>query len=263
MSFFNDMVKNIKQIVIPEDDDIFVDDDMFESDSSNTGFRLPSFAKKDKNSNKQPEFLTKNQGIDLNSFDLNTIRSESANKNMKNKGHIQVYVPKNYEQAFEIIKNVKDGITAMVNVEVCPPQVSQRIVDVISGALFALGGQCKKMGEKQYIFSMNAEMSGAYDYLPGQGIQTENYQNGFNAQNPFSFMDYNQQPMNQGFQNNQMFNQPMNNQPFQNNAGFGFPNNTLNPQSVNPNFNQNSQNGNNNQVNFDFKDYYIPPQNQF
>ena len=263
MSFFNDMVKNIKQIVVPEDDDIFVDDDMFDQEPSNSGFKLPSFARKEKNSKKNPEFLSDNQGIDLNSFDLNNIKNENANKNMKNRGHIQVYVPKNYEQSFEIIKNVKDGITAMVNVEVCPPQISQRIVDVISGAVFALGGQCKKMGEKQYIFSMNAEMSGAYDYLPGQGITNQGYQSGFNQQNPFSFMDYQQQPINQGFQNNQMFNQPMNQQPFQNQNGFGFQNNNLNPQNINPNINQNMQNNNNSQVNFDFKDYYIPPQNQF
>ncbi len=262
MSLFNDMINNIKQIVIPEDDDMF-DDDSFSVEPKNSSIKFP-FGKKDKNSSN--EFMNQTNGFDLNSYNLNSIKNENANKKMNN-GHIQVYVPKSYEQSFEIIKDVKDGITAMVNVEACNPQISQRIIDVISGGLYALGGQCKKMGEKQYIFSMNAEMTGAYDYLPGQGMMGGNYNNGFfNNQNPFSF-DYGPQ---MGYSNNQMYNQPMQ---YQNPNSFDFSKqnfqNMNNQQPMgqqnvnNQNSNMQNQNNNQNQVNFDFKDYYIPPQYQF
>ena len=179
--------------------------------------------------------------------------AKTSGKKMSNKGHIQVYVPKTFEESFDIINVVKDGITVLVNVEVCNPQVSQRIVDVLTGALVALGGQCKKMGEKQYIFSLNAEMTGAMDYVPSSG--QGQYQNGYNYpfQNPFN-------PMQNPFGQNPMYQNDMG----QNNQGFNQP-------QQNNNFNQNPYNNFNNQPNnrpndrntFNPNDYYNPPVSQF
>ena len=192
-----------------------------------------------------------NAALEQIADDINA--AKTSGKKMSNKGHIQVYVPKTFEESFDIINVVKDGITVLVNVEVCNPQVSQRIVDVLTGALVALGGQCKKMGEKQYIFSLNAEMTGAMDYVPSSG--QGQYQNGYNYpfQNPFN-------PMQNPFGQNPMYQNDMG----QNNQGFNQP-------QQNNNFNQNPYNNFNNQPNnrptdrntFNPNDYYNPPVSQF
>lgn len=264
MGLFKDMVNNIKQIVVSDDDEnMFINDDVFEQEERrNVGIpTLPKLPFSNKQKNKSNNDMNNNQnniGFDLNSFSLNSSRAESQSKKLANKGHIQIYLPKNYEQVFDVIRDVRQGITAMVNVESCNPQIAMRIIDTLSGALYALNGQCKKMGEKQYIFSLNAEMSGAVDYLPGNN-QNMNQYGSFNAQNPFSSMDYmanngyNQNNDNNLFQNdnflNQQFGANINQNPFNNQNPYNNQNN---------NMNQNNNRGFNN-----MNDFYVPPQNQF
>ena len=133
----------------------------------------------------------------------------------------------------------------MVNVEVANPQVAQRIIDVISGAIFALDGDCKKMGEKQYIFSLNTETIGAYDFLPTSGMANGN-------QSPSGF-NFN---LNQGFDfnnQNQMPNFAQGNQ-FQQNPNFGQQNNFTQPY----NFGQNAE-----KLSQDLQGFYQPPKSQF
>lgn len=269
MGFLKDMVSNIKQIVMSDEDDSLFEDDTFEQEKQVLP-KLP-FSKKSKNDNVSD--INSNSGLsfDLNSYNMNAPRM--SNRKLANKGHIQVYAPKSYEQSFDIIRDVKDGITAMVNVEVCNPQISQRIIDVITGALIAMGGQCKKMGEKQYIFSLNAEMSGAIDYIPGQssiGMQSQ-YNAFMGSPNPFQFNDFNNgmnpnmNPMNNMNNMNdmqQMYNQNMNNQYYNN---YNQNPNMQNGYNKNNSFNQ-QQNNNQNSFqnnNFNQNDMYQPPVNQF
>lgn len=247
MGIFKDMVSGIKQIIVSDEDDNLFDqqDSIFEQQEKKP--ILPGLKPK----TSKPSGQTLGLNFDLNNYDINA--AKTSGKKMSNKGHIQVYVPKTFEESFDIINVVKDGITVLVNVEVCNPQVSQRIVDVLTGALVALGGQCKKMGEKQYIFSLNAEMTGAMDYVPSSG--QGQYQNGYNYpfQNPFN-------PMQNPFGQNPMYQNDMG----QNNQGFNQP-------QQNNNFNQNPYNNFNNQPNnrpndrntFNPNDYYNPPVSQF
>ena len=158
-------------------------------------------------------------------------------------------MPKTFDEAFNIIKDVKNGFTAMVNVEVANAQVSTRIIDVISGAIYALDGDCKKMGEKQYIFSLSTETIGAYDYLPTNGASNMQMQpQGFNfnlAQN---------YDMGQGMQQ-------QNNFPMQNFGNFnqGAMQNNFNQNG----FNQNAFNQNAERISQDLQNFYVPPKSQF
>lgn len=248
MGIFKEVTKTVKNIFNADDDMIFDDDNEFQDQgNTNNNFSFPKpFAKKTGNDNA----FSNNK----NSFDLGNHGFEMAknNQNLKTRsnGKIQVYVPKSFEEAFGIIKNVKSGFTAMVNVEVANPQIAMRIIDVISGAIYALDGDCKKMGEKQYIFSLNTETIGAYDFLPTSGVNNTTPQNGgfnfnmnqgfdFNAQN--NFAQPNQFPQNSGFQQNTNFSQPSFNQGQQ-----GF------------NFNQNAE-----KLSQDLQNFYQPPKSQF
>lgn len=248
MGIFKDMVSGIKQIIVSDEDDNLFDqqDSFFEQQEKKP--ILSSLKPKTNKASGQTIGLN----FDLNNYDINN--AKTSNKKMSNKGHIQVYVPKTFEESFDIINVVKDGITVLVNVEVCSPQISQRIVDILTGALVALGGQCKKMGEKQYIFSLNAEMTGAIDYVPGSG--QGQYQNGYGYpfQNPFASINpFNQSPMypnDMGQNNNQGFNQNQSNNNFTQNPYNGF-NNQLN------------NNRPNDRSTFNPNDYYNPPVSQF
>ncbi len=238
MSIFKDVTKTIKNIFSPEDDMMFDDENDFEVENQNP------FLKKgnDKKTDKAPKPLTPTFDIENHGFGM---AKSNQQANRRSNGKIQIYVPKTFEEAFNIIKDVKAGYTAMVNVEIANPQISQRLIDVVSGAIYALDGDCKKMGEKQYIFSLSAETIGAYDYLPVNGEQNANQNmNGFNFSHMQNF-DYN---------NNQMppMQAPMN-------FGQGTAPNQFNQNSFNNGaFNQNTE-----RAAADLQSFYTPPKSQF
>ena len=244
MGIFKEVTKTVKNI-FNADDDMMFDDDVEFNDQVRQGgsFSLPKpFGKKSGNENL---FVQNKQSFDLGNhgFDL---AKNNQNQKTRSNGKIQVYVPKSFEEAFGIIKNVKNGFTAMVNVEVANPQVAQRIVDVISGAIYALDGDCKKMGEKQYIFSLNTETIGAYDFLPTSGATNGNQGGG-----GFNFN------MNQGFDFNPQNSMPNFAQPtqFQQNQNFGQQQNNFGQQY---NFGQNAE-----KLSQDLQSFYQPPKSQF
>lgn len=241
MGIFKEVTKTMKNIFNADDDMMFDDENEFQNQNgSNNSFSFPKpFAKKDGSEN---AFGQNKQIFDLENHGFDMAKSNQTQKSRGN-GKIQVYVPKSFEESFSIIKNVKSGFTAMVNVEVANPQVAQRIVDVISGAIFALDGDCKKMGEKQYIFSLNTETIGAYDFLPTNGVANQ-------SQGGYGFN------MNQGFDFNQQNNSGFNPQaPFGQNQPFNQPGNF---RQQNFNFGQNAE-----KLSQDLQSFYQPPKSQF
>lgn len=248
MGIFKEVTKTMKNIFNADDDMMFDDENEFQDQSSQSGsFSFPKpFAKKSGNEN---AFVQNKQAFDLGNHGFDMAKNNQSQKARGN-GKIQVYVPKAFEEAFSIIRNVKSGFTAMVNVEVANPQVAQRIIDVISGAIFALDGDCKKMGEKQYIFSLNTETIGAYDFLPTNGASNQGQSGyGFNVNQGFDFNS----------QNNPAFGQQA---PFTQNQPFAQPSN-FGQQSFNQgqqgfNFGQNAE-----KLSQDLQSFYQPPKSQF
>lgn len=259
MGIFKDVTKTVKNIFSSDDDMIFDDENELESNEQNPFLRKLG-DKKSNQGNKPlaPAFDLENHGFSM--------AKANQNNNRRSNGKIQIYVPKTFEEAFNIIKDVKAGYTAMVNVEVASPQISTRLIDVVSGAIYALDGDCKKMGEKQYIFSLSTETIGAYDYLPVNGEQNAREQmSGFNfGRAPgfdFSGMQGNFQTMNPAPMNQAPINMPQagqinyGNQMNQNN----FNQNTF-PQN---NFNPNAFNKVNDRPAMDPQNVYVPPKSQF
>lgn len=246
MGILGEITKTVKNIFNADDDMMFDDENEFQESNQQGSFTLPkAFTKKSGNTavqNKAQEFNLGNHSFD--------VARTNQNQKVKSNGKIQVYVPKTFEESFQIIKSVKNGFTAMVNVEVANPQVAQRLIDVISGAIYALDGDCKKMGEKQYIFSLNTETIGAYDFLPTSGVMNQNQNMGgysFNPQTGFDFgAGAQQQPFQQPFAQNNNFAQ-----------GNGFGQNNF-QQAQNFNFNQNAE-----KLTQDLQGFYQPPKSQF
>ena len=246
MSIFKEVAKTVKNIFNADDDMMFEDENEFvDNNQQSNMFSLPkSFTKKN---NSDGKMQNKPMPFDLSNHGFEMAKNVQTQRNRSN-GKIQVYVPKTFEESFSIIKDVKSGFTAMVNVEVANPQVSTRIIDVISGAIYALDGECKKMGEKQYIFSLSTETIGAYDYLPTNGAQFNPEQGsgyGFNfVQQGFDFGNKQQGPANFPYNQGFNFNQNMNQYQNQN--------------QQNNNFGQNAE-----RLSQDLQSFYQPPKSQF
>lgn len=205
MSIFKEVTRTVKNIFNPEDDMVFEEEETMGSSKQESSLNFPKIQFQKKKQDEGMQIKTP-QFFDASRHDFNAMQTQTQRKQKVN-GRIQVYVPKTFEEGFTIIKDVKGGLTAMVNVEVANPQVSQRLIDLISGAIFALDGDCKKVGEKQYIFSLSTETIGATDYLPINGVPQQTSQFNFNVGQPFDFMNQQQpQPQPQGWQ--PQFNQP-------------------------------------------------------
>lgn len=58
-----------------------------------------------------------------------------------------------YEELQNIAQNVKDQKVAIVNFEELDKETAQRMVDFLSGAVFALGGETKKVSGSTFLFS--------------------------------------------------------------------------------------------------------------
>lgn len=251
MGILKEVTKTVKNIFSADDDMIFEDENEFEVQQQPQNPFLKKVAQK--KPVQMPTKQTVTPNFDLSDHSFGMAKAAQNNRDRSN-GKIQIYVPKTYEEAFAIIRDVKAGFTAMVNVEVANPQISQRLIDVVSGAIYALDGDCKKMGEKQYIFSLSAETIGAYDYLPVNGEQSMPQSAGvgfnFNFGQNYDFNQAAQNP-NQGFNAfNQQASQNAFNQGGQNAFQQG-------------NFNQNNFNQNAEKLSQDLHGFYVPPKSQF
>ena len=251
MGILKDVTQTVKNIFNADDDMMFEDEAEFsDGEFKNSGFSIQKPFLKKSSDSKNFSIVQRIPSFDVGNLSFDAAKNNGSTKGRSN-GKIQVYVPKTFEEAFSIVKDVKAGFTAMVNVEIANPQISTRIIDIISGAIYALDGDCKKMGEKQYIFSLNAETIGAYDYLPVNGVPMSQQNNGFNFGMPQSFEYLNQNNQGQGMNNN--FNPQVPN--------FGQQNfNPNNNQGYNTNnsFAQNAKN-----ISQDLQKFYVPPKSQF
>ena len=66
---------------------------------------------------------------------------------------VVVIEPTSFNDSLEIAKNLSDRKTVVLNLEMLENDASQRIVDFLSGATFALDGHQQKIGEGVFIFT--------------------------------------------------------------------------------------------------------------
>lgn len=64
-----------------------------------------------------------------------------------------VFYPKSYDDVAKIIDGLKDGKCAMVHLTSLKPETSKRILDMLSGAIYALGGGVYEAEKSVFMFS--------------------------------------------------------------------------------------------------------------
>lgn len=102
----------------------------------------------------QDEFEANDSSVDDREFTVNT------NNNKKNKvvgmpGVQQVKViisqPNSFEQSEEICEHLKEKKSIIVNLEYVNKDVARRIIDFISGAVYALDGNIQKISNSIFL----------------------------------------------------------------------------------------------------------------
>ncbi|MGE5415521.1 MAG: cell division protein SepF [Acidobacteriota bacterium] len=73
---------------------------------------------------------------------------------------VMVCEPTGFEEAQAVADNLKNRRQVILNLEQTPPDVSQRIIDFVSGTTYALDGHTQKLGEHIFLFApSNVEIS--------------------------------------------------------------------------------------------------------
>ncbi|MBP5466781.1 MAG: cell division protein SepF [Clostridia bacterium] len=68
-------------------------------------------------------------------------------------GPVSVFDPKSYDDVEKMIDALKDGKNAVVHLEKLKKETALRILDMLSGAIYALGGGVYEMEENIFMFS--------------------------------------------------------------------------------------------------------------
>ncbi len=77
--------------------------------------------------------------------------ASGAKKQDKKKREIEVICPDKFSDVEELIKKLQKSEGAIVDFEGVPPHIAQRMLDFLSGAVFALNGAINKLKYKMYI----------------------------------------------------------------------------------------------------------------
>jgi cell division inhibitor SepF len=89
--------------------------------------------------------------------------------------HVSVWLTiQSFENAQQAADGLKLGHQQVVNLEKASPEITTRVVDFLSGVIYALNGFVEKVGEKVYLFT-------PANYC----IEVENGESGRRVQSPF------------------------------------------------------------------------------
>ncbi len=80
-------------------------------------------------------------------------RNEKVFLNQPSNAPLAVFEPADYSEVEKIIDALKAGKNAMVHLNKLKPETANRIIDMLSGAVYALDGGVYEMQNNVYMFS--------------------------------------------------------------------------------------------------------------
>lgn len=81
--------------------------------------------------------------------------AETTAGGMHKTGPVSVFDPKSYDDVSKMIDSLKDGKNIIVHLEKLKKETALRILDMLSGAIYAIGGGVYEMEENIFMFSPN------------------------------------------------------------------------------------------------------------
>lgn len=84
-----------------------------------------------------------------NRTSANVVALHAASKGIK----VMVCEPERFEEVQALVDHLKNRKQVIVNFEATRPEVSQKIIDFISGAVYALDGHSQQLGQNIFLFA--------------------------------------------------------------------------------------------------------------
>jgi len=87
------------------------------------------------------------------------VSSEDTNvvKHPNYKGHeVRIIEPRSFGDTTQIVKQLLEQKTVVLNLHLLDKEQSQRTIDFVCGAAFALGGAPQKVGDTVFVFTPNS-----------------------------------------------------------------------------------------------------------
>lgn len=80
-------------------------------------------------------------------------RAQTKENDYSGSGSINRYRPKSFDDVAAIIDRLLNGEPVIVDVSAVSPQTAQRVVDLMSGAIYAIDGNMGELTKDVYVFT--------------------------------------------------------------------------------------------------------------
>lgn len=77
-----------------------------------------------------------------------------ASINYGNSQNVIVCEAEQFNEAEALVDHLKNNKQVILNFENTLPEISQKIIDFVSGAVYALNGQCQQLGQNIFAFTL-------------------------------------------------------------------------------------------------------------
>uniref|UniRef100_UPI00129AFC49 cell division protein SepF n=1 Tax=Salinibacillus xinjiangensis TaxID=1229268 RepID=UPI00129AFC49 len=106
--------------------------------------------------------------LQRNTDPQNVVRLESVKSTSK----VVLCEPKDYESAQEIADNLKNRRAVVINLQRTDHHQAKRIVDFLSGTVYAIGGNIQKLGQHTFLCAPdNVDVSGSISELVDEDLK--------------------------------------------------------------------------------------------
>lgn len=152
MSLLGKLMDSMK--LTDEDDDYFLDDDMYEDERPKRGIFSSKDEDEEIDDGPKPKFLSRNSKV----------------VPMKRGMEVTLIKPTSIEDAREICDYLLAGKAVVLNMEGIHTEVAQRIIDFTSGATYSMNGNLQKISNYIFIATPESvELSGDFQDLLNSG----------------------------------------------------------------------------------------------
>lgn len=101
--------------------------------------------------------------------------SINQGRTMNENGKIALFEPRIYGDARDITNSLLDGQAAIVNFKQMDDQIAVKTVDFLNGAIFAMDGEIKRIGEQIFLCTpKNFDVSG--ETIADHDSESQNFQ---------------------------------------------------------------------------------------
>lgn len=99
------------------------------------------------------DLFGKEPRIKRNGTEFSEREELSSQEKISERGPISVFRPTSYQDVETMIDSLKSGKTAVVHLSALKPETAIRIIDMLSGAVYALSGGVYEVEKNVFMFS--------------------------------------------------------------------------------------------------------------